>query len=173
MHILKEITDKTVGLGDSDKLGTEYELRKSARVILKNADGLIAIQQLQNHNFHKLPGGGIEEGESIEEGLRREVHEEVGCEIEIADSVGMVIEYRNTYKLLHISYCFAATVTGSINEPHLEAAEIAEGMVTVWVTPEEALKNMRSDVPSRYESHFILQREMAFLEEYLKRTQNT
>lgn len=47
MKLLAEISDATVGIGDAEQLRSTYELRKSARVILENNAGEIAIQHLQ------------------------------------------------------------------------------------------------------------------------------
>ena len=171
MKVLEEISEKTLGRGESEQLGKEYALRKSARAILAKNDGTVAIQYLENHTFHKLPGGGVDPGETIEEALRREIKEEVGCDLTIEKPLGMVIEYRNKYNLIHISYCFAARVDGAIAEPTLEQAEIDEGMKTIWITPEEALGRMEKDVPNKYEGHFILQRERAYLREFLSQQQ--
>ncbi len=168
MKLLAEISDKTLGLADFEILGARYELRKSARAILCKTDGTIAIQHLTNHFLHKLPGGGIEPGESIEEALLREIEEEVGCKAVIQSPVGIVIEYRKEHELLHISYCYVANVEGGVGTSSLEQAEIDEGMVTVWMKPDDALAKMYADTPNTYQGSFITARETAFLEEYLR-----
>ncbi len=166
-QLLLEITDRDLGLGEGELFNTNYELRKSARAILLNDKGEMATQIISKHNFHKLPGGGVETGEDLMIALHREVKEEVGCDCEVIKDLGMVIEYRNKYKLLQISYGFVARVKGDINQPLLDDAEVAEGLINVWLPPEEALALMKKDVPEKYEGHFILKREIAYLEKYL------
>lgn len=167
MKLLKEISDATFGDTDTEILGKTYELRKSARAILMNDEGDIAIQYLANHFFHKLPGGGVEMGETIESALVREVKEEVGCNSEIEEEIGLVIEYRKEHTLLHMSYCYLARVVGPLAEAALEQAEIDEGMSTFWMKPEVAIQKMETDVPNTYQGKFILKRELAFLREFL------
>jgi 8-oxo-dGTP diphosphatase len=167
MKLLVEISDKTLGLGDDEILGKNYELRKGARVILINDEGDVAIQYLANHFFHKLPGGGVEHGETVTEALIREAREEVGCDVHIEREIGIVIEYRKEHSLLHMSFCYFAKVVGLVTESHLEQAEIDEGMSTVWMRPEDAIQKMETDVPSTYQGKFILERELAFLREYV------
>lgn len=169
MKLLTEISEGSLGLNDQfEQLGSDYQLRKSARVILLNDDGKMATQYLKTYTYHKLPGGGIDAGESIEEALKREVKEEVGCDCEIIRPIGMTIEYRNKYKLLHISYCYEAKVVGEMGKPELEEGEIEEGHETLWLPPAEVLEKMKTDTPGKFEGHFILKREISFLEEYLK-----
>jgi 8-oxo-dGTP diphosphatase len=169
MKILVEITERMAGIGNGgESLGSSYQLRKSARAILLNNKGEMATQYVANYTFHKLPGGGVDECESVEEALMREVKEEVGCACEIVRPVGMTIEYRNKYQLLHISYCFVAKVAGDILTPTLEAGEIEEGQETHWLPPKVVLEKMKHDAPQKYEGYFILVREQAFLEEFLK-----
>lgn len=169
MKLLAEISEGSLGLSNEfEELGAAYELRKSARAILLNDRGEMATQYLQTYRFHKLPGGGVDRGESIEEALKREVVEEVGYDCEIERPIGMVIEYRNKYKLLHLSYCFIARVLGQFSEPELTEEEIEEGQATLWMPPATVLEKMRSDTPQKFEGHFILKREATFLEEYLK-----
>lgn len=167
MKLLAEISDTSLGLREEEILGKKYELRKSARAILLNAENEIAIQYLANHNFHKLPGGGVDPGETVVEALAREIQEEVGCTLNIIKEIGMVVEYRKEHTLLHMSFCYLAQVIGPIMESHLEEAEIAEGMSTLWMSPEEAIRKMETDVPNTYQGKFILQRELAFLREYV------
>ena len=168
MILLKEISDATVGIGEAVKLGENYQLRKSARAILENEAGLIALQHLQNYGFYKLPGGGVDAGETIEEALIREVKEEVGCVCAITAPVGIVIEYRDKYKLTQINYCFVARVTSEIGEPKFEEDEIKAGQTNVWVKPEEALGLLKNSAKEKYESHFNILREIVFVEEYLR-----
>jgi len=170
MKILAEISDATLGIGQPEQLKNSYELRKSARVILINEAGEIAIQHLQNYHFYKLPGGGVDPGETIEEALVREVREEVGCDCKIERPIGVTIEYRDKYKLIHLSYGFVATVTSPITTVAFEEAEIAAGQTNIWVAPHEVLGLIRNGKRTNYESHFNIPRELAFLEEYLNTT---
>ena len=95
--------------------------------------------------------------------------EEVGCDSEITDEHGLTIEYRNKYKLLHISFGFVAKVVGKLVAPTLETGEIEEGQETLWLPPTKALQRMKNDTPGKFEGHFILAREIAFLEEFIRR----
>ena len=172
MKLLAEISEATLGLGVAEQLGSQYELRKSARAILLNEEGKMATQYLARYNYHKLPGGGVDPGESIEEALVREVREEVGCDCIIERAVGMVIEYRNKYMMLHISYGFVARVVGEVCEPKLETSELLDQQETLWLHPSmvwEKMKNGRSnDDSGELYSHFTLAREAILLAEYVQ-----
>ena len=170
MKLLAEISDKTLGIGEPERLSGNYVLRKSARAILLNSNGEAATQYLKTYKFHKLPGGGIDPGESIEEALKREVYEEVGCNSTLDRLLGATIEYRNQHNIIQISYCFAATTDAKEFNPMLEAGEIEEGQITLWIKPKELLTKMKSDIPGKYTGHFILKREISFLEEFLRAT---
>ena len=170
MKILREISEGSLGLSDEfEQLGDTYELRKSARAIVLNERGEMATQYLRNYTYHKLPGGGVDQGETIEKALLREVREEVGCACEIIKPLGITIECHNKYKMLHISYGFVANLVGELGTPELEPKEIEEGQETLWLPPAAMLEKMKNDTPGKYEGHFILEREQAFLEAYLSK----
>ncbi len=168
MKILQEITDDSLGLGPAPRLGERYELRKTARAVLLNEKDEMATVFLARDNFHKLPGGGLEPGESVIDALQRELLEETGCQSEIISPLGVVIEYRDKYKLLQISYAYNARIIGDIGTPQLEDKEVEEGLRVEWLDPKKALEIIETERPERYEGYFILAREMAILEEYLR-----
>ena len=104
----------------------------------------------------------MNEGENVEDALRREIKEEVGCESRLIKPVGMTIEYRNKYQLLHISYCFVTKVVGEIGKPDLEVGDIEEEQETVWLPPSVVLEKMKKDQPQKFEGHFILNEKLVF-----------
>lgn len=168
MKLLAEISDATLGIGPREETKKTYELSKNVRAILRRTDGTIAVQNISNRNFHKLPGGSTEDRETLEEALRREIKEEVGCDSTVRDCIGMTIEYREQHKLIQVAYCFIADVIEPVSEPNLEQAEVDEGLINIWMSPEEAILKMETDIPNNYQGPFILKRELAFLREYIR-----
>src|SRR3990167_8416756 len=110
MKLLQEIRDTDFGFEEIPDV--EYVDRPTARAVLLDEEGRVSVQWVWKHRFHKLPGGGVKKGETIEEGLRREIREEIGCEIEIGEEIGMIVEYRSRFAKKQIDYCYFAKVAG-------------------------------------------------------------
>lgn len=172
MKLLKEITETSLGMKDAPEILDEtFRLRKSARGVLFNEKNEVCLQFVSKHGYYKLPGGGVDAGESIKEALQRELVEEVGCDSVIDDELGIVIEYRKRWDLLHISYGFITKVNGEIGAPSYEQGELDDGFESVWVSLPEAIALLKKHkVPEHYEGTFIVERELAFLEEAYKVT---
>ena len=175
MKLLGEIRESDVGIEPTGEiLEHQFIFRKSARAILLNDKSEVSIQYIGRDNYYKLPGGGVEAGETEEEALRREIREEVGCELTIKKELGIIIEYRNNIPLLHLSYGYLAQVDGPIGTPSFEAPEIEEGCEALWMPMDEAhekLTSHRPDPKMFYELPFIVARELLFLEEARKQMQ--
>ncbi|MFH1712177.1 MAG: NUDIX domain-containing protein [Patescibacteria group bacterium] len=157
MELLKEIKDKEY---PEDR--STLEPRKAARAILFDENNLIPVLFVSKHNYHKLPGGGIDEGEDQIQALKREAKEEAGCEIEITGEVGKIIEYRSEWNQLQTSYCYLGKVI-SKGEPDFTEKEIAKGFQLVWLTLDEAIDKIKNDQPAGYEGSFIQKRDIIFL----------
>lgn len=145
---------------------SNFKLRKAARAVLEDHSGGIYLLNVTRHGYHKLPGGGIDEGEEVIDALKRELLEEVGCECKVGEEIGEVIEYRDYDDdgLKQISYCYLANQVGDQVEPSLEEGELAEGMVQVKAAGiDEAIELLENDKPDNLEGKFIQKRDLAIL----------
>ena len=52
-------------------------------------DGMVLLARRRDIGWWNLPGGGVESGETVDEGLTRELREEVHAEVEIERLVGV------------------------------------------------------------------------------------
>lgn len=153
----------------SESEASGYRIRETARAAIFDEDRRIAIIHVTKYKFFKLPGGGIEKGESVIEALRRECKEEVGCDIEILEEVGKVTEHRKRSALKQTSYCYTAKQVGKRETPHLTEDEIEEGVVVTWMSVEEAMQKIEQSMSTDdYKGSYIVRREHAFLNAILE-----
>jgi len=145
----------------------KFEIRRAARAIVFDQDKNIGLLYVSEHNYHKLPGGGLEGGECIEEALKRECLEEIGCNIEVFGEIGEIIEYRDKWSLKQHSYCYLANVVGDKNEPDFTQKEIDNGFKIKWMPLLEAIELLKNDKPTGYEGRFIQIRDSLFFKEAL------
>ncbi len=150
---------------DTPVIGTDgFRKREAARAVVSDSAGKVALLRVGLYDYHKLPGGGIDEGEDIPTALERELLEEIGCRAEVTGEVGEIIEYRNQFELEQTSYCFTATQVGEKGEPDFTEKELREQFSIVWADDiDAAIGLLEQDEPTNYEGKFIKVRDLALL----------
>jgi len=167
MRLLAEIDDHSLGLSVAPHASPEgYVERRAARAVIFNRHGEIALLNARNGGYHKLPGGGIEAGESRENAVVREAMEETGCLVSLRPQVvGEIVEWRARFRQKQVSCCGIADVGGDIGQTALEQDEIAAGLALEWMTLDKAIAIMAADSPDEYAGKFIRERDLIFLKE--------
>jgi len=164
-YIICEISDNSFEPNYIPTDISQYHVRKAARGILVH-EGKAALLNVSKKNYHKLPGGGTEKGETNEEAFKREVLEETGCKCKIKEENPVTIEYRDKERLVQISYIFLAEVEGEIGQPNFEQNEIDEGFQLEWLPIEEVGQVLSKDNPLDWESKFIHLRDKEIFKFY-------
>ena len=71
--------------------GRSYVERLGAYGFLRDSKGMLALVRTPMGVF--LPGGGLDPGETLEEGLRREIFEEIGLHVSRSQFVAEAIQF--------------------------------------------------------------------------------
>ncbi len=118
--------------------------RPSVRGIIIR-DGKIAMMHSKKFDYFKLPGGGIEPGETMEETLIREVREESGLVVktETIKEFGYVrrIEKgKHEDIFVQDNYYFTCEAEDELTEQELDDYEAEEQFTLEFVTVEQAVR---------------------------------
>ena len=102
--------------------GPPSDLVSSVRAIVLKEDSVLVMRNLDS--THIVPGGRVEEGETFEETLRRELLEEAGVEINVKAQIGLVHLRHTTAKPKNYTFpypdflwlVYVASVVGQMPE---------------------------------------------------------
>lgn len=147
--------------------GSEFT-RHSVRAIITHQDKILLLYT-ERYDDYSLPGGGVDQGESLEAAVLREVAEETGAEdVQVVAALGRYEELRPWYKESHDnvrmqSYCYWCSANPELGEAKLEDYEQANGMEAVWLPIADAIAHNERIIASSDKAGLSIERELWLL----------
>ncbi|KKW10205.1 MAG: NUDIX hydrolase [Parcubacteria group bacterium GW2011_GWA2_49_9] len=112
-----------------------YRVSVKGLVLDETRTKFLVVQE--DNGFWELPGGGLDQGESPQEGLKREIKEEMGLEVTwVADNPSFFLTCKKTKPSIHH---WVANVLYEIRLASLAFTPSNECVAVCFVTAEEAL----------------------------------
>lgn len=156
---------KTYQIGDSDFQVARQ--RQAVRVLVLTPDEKVLVMTYGKYDFSVLPGGGLEEGETLEQACRREILEETGYQCRWISQLCQIEDYRKDEKLLQIHHGFVAGVSESKLAQNLDEDEKSDKVYLELLTLEELDKRFSSQKPHTEQQKLLRQRDKLILQEAL------
>jgi ADP-ribose pyrophosphatase YjhB (NUDIX family) len=150
--------------------------RRTVKIVLQNERGEIALVTNPVHNCHLLPGGEIEDGESVHQAADRECREEANRSIKQPVDIGIVEEFRARDGKHYITSGVAALADTPTEEDTRTGNEKDLGLKVNWYPLDDVLK-IFADQNRRlaegkiefYNTGFNIVRDKAIVDEAVKR----
>lgn len=146
---------------------SQYRHRRATRAVIVDNNGNVAILHQIPDDWYGIPGGGVEDGETYEQGVVRECKEEIGCDIKIEKFLGATIEYRKMDNLINESHGYTARIIGEKGSPN--ADDDTNDSIILWVPICEAMsliKNLQKSENLYYQ--YCMERDLIFLKQALQ-----
>ena len=164
MNVIRTITESQATPDIISVVTEDLSTRHTVRAVIFDSKNRVAILGVSKFNFYTIPGGGVDEGEDYVEAVMRECREESGCDIQIMQEIGIIIEQQPHLNRTKISYCYLARKLPGELPINLTAEETEEQYALQWVDIERAILLTKNSQTTNYKGRFIKIRDSIFLE---------
>lgn len=140
------------------------KVRVSSRGLIIDGDKILLSHEL-NTGVYMSPGGGLEDGESLEECCARELREETGYDVRVGEQFVIINEY--CFETMYVSNYFLCEIIGK-GKTHLTEIEVEHGIVPEWVDLKKALEIFGEYEKKREDVGSLYRREYTVINKYLE-----
>ena len=146
---------------------TDHDRQIARAIVIDDEENYYFVRMDRSDAFGAVTlvetsGGGVEEGESPEAAIRRELKEELGAEVEILCKLGLVSDYYNLVHRHNLNHYFLCRVK-SFGETKLTRDEEEEfHLKKIKLRYEEAVEAYEAGLNSRL-GRLLAQRELPVL----------
>jgi len=175
IKLLATLRDKDIFPNRTFKVINEWQPRKTVKIIVLNDDNQIALVTNSIHGIYLLPGGGIEDGEKIEQAATRECEEEIAYGINSHIIIGKTKEFRSRDSKEYDTSCVLAKITKPVgqdrrtdNEKDLELKAKWFNLSDAQAILREQENKLKAGKIEFYNVGFNIVRDKIFVEHFIK-----
>lgn len=165
MNLIRKINDgeflKTYVL-------SKKEPRITARGILVDSSGQILLMYSKKFNLYSFPGGGVEDKETPQDAVLREIYEETGYKCRILKALGYIEENRGQLDYTQISYYYILCSIGAPDNQQLTVDEITNGTIYGWYQKENVENILLKSSQDTMQQKYLKVRDLYAWKEYVE-----
>jgi 8-oxo-dGTP diphosphatase len=147
-------------IGDSEILAEGTQVFTACAFIHKKVDEenvVFLARRAATKKFlpgvYELPGGHVDFGEGLQEGLKRELQEELGIEVEVGEVAGVFTYVNEIKRSYSIEVVYFATLLTPEDTIHLDPIDHSE---YVWVSESELLDVVKKGGKDESDPEYLL-----------------